>query len=147
MSSHSFWTLSIGEGVMGFSVVTRSCRALRAEKLPITRVVSSLVSISLSNKGVGLRNHQKLRGKYLSIPATKKSSSESFCNCFSWSTQTSTDLGGEGSGVGSQDRVAAPVSTKKFSDLSASSNCALGSIPMVVICDRWPDWSGLLQSC
>ena len=100
MSSHSFWTLSIGEGVMGFSVVTRSCRALRAEKLPITRVVSSLVSISLSNKGVGLRNHQKLRGKYLSIPATKKSSSESFCNCFSWSTQNSTSLGREGSRIG-----------------------------------------------
>ena len=38
---------------MGSSVVTRSCRALGAEKLPITRVVSSLVSISLPNKGVG----------------------------------------------------------------------------------------------
>ena len=38
---------------MGFSVVTRSCRSLEAEKLPITRVHSSLVSISLSNKGVG----------------------------------------------------------------------------------------------
>ena len=39
---------------MGSSVVTRSCRALGAEKLPITRVVPSLVSISLPNKGVGL---------------------------------------------------------------------------------------------
>ena len=38
---------------MGSSVVTRSCRALGAEKLFITRVVPSLVSISLSNKGVG----------------------------------------------------------------------------------------------
>ena len=38
---------------MGFSVVTRICRALGAEKLPITRVVPSLVSISLPNKGVG----------------------------------------------------------------------------------------------
>ena len=38
---------------MGSSVVTRSCRALGAEKLPITRVHSRLVSISLSNKGVG----------------------------------------------------------------------------------------------
>ena len=38
---------------MGSPVVTRSCRALGAEKLPITRVVSSLVSISLPNKGVG----------------------------------------------------------------------------------------------
>ena len=38
---------------MGSSVVTRSCRALGAEKLPITSVVPSLVSISLPNKGVG----------------------------------------------------------------------------------------------
>ena len=38
---------------MGYSVVTRSCRALGAEKLPITRVVPNLVSISLPNKGVG----------------------------------------------------------------------------------------------
>ena len=53
LSSHSFWPLSIGEDVMGFSAVTRSCRALGAEKLPITKVHSSLVCISLSNKGVG----------------------------------------------------------------------------------------------
>ena len=52
LSSHSFWSLSI-EGVMGSSVVTSGCRALGAEKLPITRVVPSLVSISLPNKGVG----------------------------------------------------------------------------------------------
>ena len=45
LSSRSFWFLSIG--------VTRSYRALGAEKFPITRVVSSLVSISLPNKGVG----------------------------------------------------------------------------------------------
>ena len=35
------------------SVVTRSGRALGAEKLPITRVVPSLVSVSLPLKGVG----------------------------------------------------------------------------------------------
>lgn len=52
LSFHNFWPLSI-EGVMGSSVVTRSCRVLRAEKLPITRVVPSLVSISLPSKGVG----------------------------------------------------------------------------------------------
>ena len=46
-----FLSLSIGEGVMGSSVVTRSCRALGAEKLPVTRVVPNLVSISLPNKG------------------------------------------------------------------------------------------------
>ena len=53
LSSYSFWSLSIGEGIVGSSVVTRSCRTLGAEKLPITRVVPSLVSISLPNKGVG----------------------------------------------------------------------------------------------
>ena len=124
LSSHSFWSLSIGEGVMGFSVVIRSCRVLRAEKLPSTRVVSSLVSISLSNKGVGLRDHQKLRGKYLPIPAIKKCSSESFCNCFSWSTQTSTDLGGEGSAVGSQDRVGSPCVNQEI----------LGPICLIQLC-------------
>ena len=36
----SFWSLSI-EGVMGSSVVSRSCRALGAEQLPITRMVPS----------------------------------------------------------------------------------------------------------
>ena len=53
LSSHSVWSLPSGEGVMGSSVVTRSCRALGAKKLPITRVDPSLVSISLPNKGVG----------------------------------------------------------------------------------------------
>ena len=38
---------------MGSSVVTRSYRDLGAEKLPITRVVPSLVSISLPSKEVG----------------------------------------------------------------------------------------------
>ena len=50
LSSHSFWSLSI-EDVMGSSVVTRSYRDLGAEKLPITRVVPSLVSISLPIRG------------------------------------------------------------------------------------------------
>ena len=52
LSFHGFWSLSI-EGVMGCSVVTRSCRALGAEKLLITRVVPSLESMSLPIKGVG----------------------------------------------------------------------------------------------
>ena len=52
LSSHGFWSLSI-ESVMGSSVVTRSYRGLGAEKLPITRVVPSLVSIYLPSKGVG----------------------------------------------------------------------------------------------
>ena len=37
---------------MDSSVITRSYRVLGAEKHPITRVFSSLVSISLPNKGV-----------------------------------------------------------------------------------------------
>ena len=53
-------------------------------------------------------DYQKLMGKYLSIPATKKCSSESFSSCFSCSTQNGTGLGGEGSGVGDQDRVGSP---------------------------------------
>ena len=53
LSSHSFWSLSIREGVMDSSVVTRSCRVLGAEKLPTTRVVPNLVSMSLPIKGVG----------------------------------------------------------------------------------------------
>ena len=108
LSSHSFWSLCI-EGVMGSSVVTRSCRALGAEKVPITRVVPSSVSISLPNMGVQtVRDHQKLVGKYLSIPATKKCSGESFSSCFSCSTQNGTGLGEEGSRVGDQDRVGSP---------------------------------------
>ena len=53
LSFHSVWFLPIGESVTGSSVVSRSCRALGAEKLPITRVVPSLVSISHPNKAVG----------------------------------------------------------------------------------------------
>ena len=50
-----------------------------------------------------LRDHQKLVGKYLSIPATKKCSGESFSSCFSCRTHNGTGWGG--SGVGNQDRV------------------------------------------
>ena len=38
--------------------------------------------IFLLNKGVELRDHQKLVGKYLSFPATEKCSCESFGNGF-----------------------------------------------------------------
>ena len=40
-----------------------------------------------------------------------------------------------------------PVSTKKFSDLPATSSCTLGYSPMMVICDRLTGWSSPLQSC
>ena len=53
LSSHSLCSLSIGEGVMDSFVVTRSYRTLGAEKLPITSMVPSLVSMSLPIKGVG----------------------------------------------------------------------------------------------
>ena len=147
LSSHSFWSLPVGEGVTGSSVVTRSCRALGAEKLPITRVVPSLVSISLPKKGLGHRDHQKLVGKYLSTPATKKCSGESFCNCFSYSTQNGTGLGGEGSGVGGQDRVGSPCVNQEILGPTCQSSCTLGSSPVMVICDRQAGWSGPLQSC
>ena len=39
------------------------------------------------------------------------------------------------------------VSTKKFSDLAATSSCTLGSSPVMVICDRQAGWRGPLQSC
>ena len=52
-------------------------------------------------------DHQKLVGKHLSIPATK-CSGEFFCNSFSCSTPNGKGLGGEGSGVGGQDRVGSP---------------------------------------
>ena len=72
-SSHSFWSLSIGEGVMGSSVVTRSYKALGAEKLPIKRVVPSLVSISLPNKGVGHeRTTRNVGGKIFVHPSNKE---------------------------------------------------------------------------
>ena len=40
----------------------------------------------------------------------------------------------------------APVSTKKFSGLPATSSCTLGSSPVMVICDRQAGWSRLFQS-
>ena len=71
LSSPSFWSLSIGEGVMGSSVVTRSCRSLGAEKLPITRVVPSLVSISLPNKWVRPQGPPETGGKICVHPSNK----------------------------------------------------------------------------
>ena len=53
---------------MGSSVVTRSCRALGAEKLPITRVVPSLVSIFLPNKGVDTQGQPETGGKNICPP-------------------------------------------------------------------------------
>ena len=107
--SHSFWSLSIGEGVMSSSVVTRSCRALGAEKLSITRVVPSLVSTSLPIKGVG---HSVTTRNWWENICSSQQQRSAWVNIlvvvFSCSTQNGTGLGGEGSGVGDQDRVGSP---------------------------------------
>ena len=107
LSSHSFWSLSI-EGVMGCSVVTRSCRALGAEKLPITRVVPSLVSISLPNKGVGHSVTTRNWWENIYPSQQQRSAWVNLSSCFSCSTQNGTGLGGKGSRVGDQDRVGSP---------------------------------------
>ena len=137
LSSHSFWSLSI-EGVMGSSVVTRSCRALGAEKLPITRVVPSLVSISLPNKGVGhsgtTRNwwenicpSQQQRSAWVNI----------FVIVFSCGTHNGTVLGGEGSGVGGQDRVCSPgCQPRNF------QSCLPHSVPPLSLTPRWSSMTG-----
>ena len=107
LSSHSFWSLSIGD-IMGSSVVTRSCRALGAEKLPITRMVPSLVSISLPNKGVRYSGITRNWWENICPSQQQRSARMNLCNCFSCSTPNGTGLGGEVSGVGGQDRVGSP---------------------------------------
>ena len=106
LSSHSFGFLSIGEGVMGSSVVTRSCRALGAEKLPVTRAVPSLVSMSLPIKRVG--HSGTIRNWWENICSSQQQRS-AWVNLlivvFSCNAQNGTGLGGEGSRVGDQDRV------------------------------------------
>ena len=109
LSFHSFWSLSIEEGVMGSSGVTRSCRALGAEKHPITRVFSSLVSISLPNKGVRHSGMTKNLWGGICPSQQQRSAWVNFLVVvFSCSTQNGTGLGGEGSGVGDQDRTGSP---------------------------------------
>ena len=86
---------------MGSSVVTRSYRALGAEKVPITRVVPSLVSISLPNKGVG--HSETIRNWWENICPSQQQRS-AWVNLlvvvFPEDTQNGTGLGGEGPGVG-----------------------------------------------
>ena len=75
------------------------------------------------------------------MPATRKFSGESFSSCFSCSTQNGTGLGGEGSRVGDQDTVGAPVSTRKFSGLPAHPGSPSAQ-PRDGICDGQAGWSG-----
>ena len=72
LPSHGFWSLSIGEGAMGSSVVTGNCRALGAEKFPITRVVHSLVSLSLPIKGRDTQGPPETGGKIFVHPSNKE---------------------------------------------------------------------------
>ena len=93
---------------MDSSVVTRSCRALGAKKLPITRVVPSLVSIFLPNKGVDTQGQPETGGKNICPSQQQRSARVNLFVIFSCSTQNSTGLGGEGSGLGGQERVGSP---------------------------------------
>ena len=94
-----------------------------------------------------LRDHQNLVGKYLSIPATKKCSGESFCKCFSCSTQNGTGLGGEDSGAGGQDRVGNPCVNQEI----LRPTCHIQLHPWLQPRDGYlysqAGWSTLLQSC
>ena len=77
----------------------------------------------------------------MSIAETKKFSGESFCNCFSCSTQK-VQVGGEKALEQEvKTEYVVPVSTKLFSDLPARFSYILGSSPVMVICSRWVDWS------
>ena len=135
LSSHSFWSLSI-EGVMGSSVVTRSCRALGAEELPITRVVPSLVSISLPSKGVG---HSGTTRNWWENICPSQQQRSAWVNLlvvvFSFSTQNGTGLGGEGSGVGDQDRVGSPCVNQEILRPTCHIQLHPWLQPVMVICD------------
>ena len=113
LSSHSFWSLSI-EGVMGSSVVTRSCRALGAKKLPITRVVPNLVSVSLPDKGVGHSGTTRNWWENIYPSQQQRSAQVNLSSCFSCSTQNGTGLGRKGSRVGDQDRVGSPCVSQEI---------------------------------
>ena len=75
-------------------------------------------------------------GKYLSIPATKKCSGRSFIIVFPVAP-TIVQVWEE-KALESEVRTEKvdPVSTKKFSDLPATSSCTFGSSLMMIICDR-----------
>ena len=96
-------------GFNGFFVVSRSCRALLAEKLPITRVVPILVSISLPNKGVG---HSGTTRNWWEDICPSQQQTSVWVNLlvvvFPVAPKNCTGLGEEGSRAGDQDRVGSP---------------------------------------
>ena len=86
-------------------------------------------------------------GKYLSTPATKECSDESFCNCFSHSTQNGTGLGGEGSRVGGQDRGGRPCVNPEILGPTCRIHLHSWLQPHDGYTWQWAGWSGLRQSC
>ena len=94
---------------MGSSVVTRSCRALGARKLPITRVVPSLESMSLPIKGVG---HSGTTKNWWENICPSQQQRRAWVNLlvvvFPEAPQNGTDLVGEGFGVEGQDKMGSP---------------------------------------
>ena len=78
-------------------------------------------------------DHQKLVGKYFSIPETKKWLGESFCNCFSCGAQNSTGLREEGSRVGGQDRVGSPCVKQEI----IRPTCHMQFHPWLQSCDGY----------
>ena len=150
MSSHNFWSLPIGEGVMDSSVVTRSysrgSRALGAEKLPITRVVPSLVSISLPNKGVRHSGMTKNLWGGICPSQQQRSAQVNLCVRSSCSTQNGRGLGGEGSGEGGQKSVGSPYINQEILRPTCHIQLHPWLQPRDVICDRWAGWSRPLQS-
>ena len=148
LSYHSFWFLSIGEGVMGSSVVTRSCRTLGAEQLPITRVVPSSVSMSLPIKGVG--HSGTTRNWWENIcPSWQQRSAwvNLLVVVFPVAPKMVQVWKEKGPEYEIKTEQVATVSTNKLLDLPATSSCTLGSSPVMVICDRQAGWIGQLQSC
>ena len=137
---------------MGSSVVTKSCRTLGAEKLPITKVVPSLVSLSLPNKGVG--HSGTTRNWWENICPSQQQRSAwvkllvvfFFFFFFFCSTQNGTGLGGEGSGVGDQDRVGSPCVNQEILGPTCHIQLHTWLQPRDGICDRRAGWSGPLQS-
>ena len=93
---------------MGFSVVTRSCRALGAEKLPITRVVPSLLSISRPIKGVGHSGTTRNWWENICPSQQQRSARVNLLVVAFPVAPKMVGLGGEGSGVRDQDRVGSP---------------------------------------
>ena len=149
MSSHSFGSLPIGEGVMDSSVVIRSCRILGAEKHPTTRVVPSLVSISLPNKGVGHAGMTRnLWGNICPFQQQRSAQVNLFIIVFPVAPKMVQVWWGKGSGAGDQDRVGSPCANQEI----LGNTCHMHLVAPLAPVQGWLSvtggWlSGPLQSC